>query len=223
MRGRGYFVTGIGTDVGKTYVSALLYKALNKKERVGYYKPIQSGCLLENEKIISPDTKFLADFNNISYDETMCSYYLLSETSPHLASEIQEVSININKILNIVQEQKEMFSHFIVEGAGGVYVPVIRDEYYIYNLIEDINFPVILVAGVSVGSINHTILTIKFLQSLNIEIQGIVFNQYKEGKEIFQDDNIKIIIKDSGINNYIIIKENQKEISNDDLEKLLKI
>ena len=217
----GFFITGVGTDVGKTYTSALLYKELKKYKDVEYYKPIQSGCFYENGKLTAPDLKFLAEFSGNSYDDKMCTYTLIPEVSPHLASEIENKKIDMEIIYKEIENKKEKYETLLVEGAGGVYVPLIRDKVYIYDFIKKIDFPVILVANTKVGGINHAMLTIKFLESLGIKIHGIVFNGYSG--EIFEDDNIKVVLKDSGIKNHLIIRENQKEIEKEELFKFFNI
>lgn len=210
-----FFITGVGTDVGKTYVSALLYKELEKYINVGYYKPIQSGCFYEEGKIIAPDLKFLSNFCNEKYDELMCTYTLIPEVSPHLASEIENKKIDMDIIYHEIENKKQNFSMLLLEGAGGVYVPIIRDKIYMYDFIKKTNFPVILVANTKVGGINHAMLTIKFLESLDIKIHGIVFNCYT-GKN-FEDDNIRVVLKDGKIKNYLIIKKNQITIEKEEL------
>lgn len=217
----GFFITGVGTDVGKTYISALLYKELKKYKDVGYYKPIQSGCFYKNGKLIAPDLKFLAEFTENTYDETMCTYKLIPEVSPHLASEIEDKKIDMGIIYKEIEDKKEKFETLFIEGAGGVYVPLIRDKIYIYDFIKKIDFPVIIVASTKVGGINHGMLTIKFLESLGIEIHGIVFTRYSG--EIYEDDTIKVILKDSGIKKYLIINENQKRIGKEELFRFFNI
>ena len=85
MNFKDFFVIGTDTDVGKTYVSTLLYKAL-RKHNFQYYKPIQSGCFLRDNKLIAPDVDFLTKFVDIPYDDSMVTYTLKEEVSPHLAS-----------------------------------------------------------------------------------------------------------------------------------------
>lgn len=218
---KNFFITGVGTDVGKTYVSALLYKELKKYLNVGYYKPIQSGCFYENGKIIAPDLKFLSNFCGDKYDESMCTYTLIPEVSPHLASEIENKKLDMNIIYNEIENKNKKFSTLLLEGAGGVYVPIIRDKFYMYDFIKKVDFPVILVANTKVGGINHAMLTVKFLESLKIKIHGIVFNDYTG--ENFEDDNIKIVLKDSKIKNYLIVEKNQKTIQKEELFKFFNI
>ena len=210
-----FFITGVGTDVGKTYISALLYKELKKYTDIGYYKPIQSGCFYENGKLIAPDLKFLADFSKNPYDDEMCTYALVPEVSPHLASELENKKIDMEIIYKEIENKKQKYKTLLLEGAGGVYVPLIRDKFYIYDFIKKIDFPVILVANTKVGGINHAMLSIKFLESLGIKIHGIVFNGYTG--EIYEDDNIKVVLKDSKIKNYLIVRKNQTEIKKEEL------
>lgn len=212
---QGFFITGVGTDVGKTYTSSLFFKELRKYIKTDYYKPIQSGCFYEGGKLTAPDLKFLSNFSGISYDSKMCSYMLIPEVSPHLASEIENKNIDMKIIYNEIERKEKETFILLVEGAGGVYVPIIRDEFYMFDFMKKINYPVILVANTKVGGINHTMLTIEFLRSKNIKIHGIVFNGYTE--KDFENDNIKVVLKDSNIKNYLVIKENQNEIEKSQL------
>ena len=113
------------------------------------------------------------------------------------------------------------YKTIIVEGAGGVYVPLVRNKYFIFNLIKDLNIPVILVCSTKVGAVNHAILTINFLKNTGIKIHGIVFNRVSENIKNFEKDNIEIILKTGEIKKYLIIKENQKNISEDEILKFL--
>lgn len=215
----GYFITGIGTDVGKTYVSALLYKSLKEKNNVGYYKPIQSGCFYKADKIIAPDVKFVCDFSGVEYDKEMCTCTLMPEVSPHLAAEMENREINIDEIYKNLNIKKKKYSTLLVEGAGGAYVPVVRNKLYMFDIMKELKLPVILVSNTKVGGINHTMLTIEFLKMKGIAIQGIVFNGYTN--ERYEDDNIKVVLEDSGIENYIIVSKGQKSLEKKDLINLL--
>lgn len=211
-----FFVIGTDTDVGKTYISSLFFKTLCKNNFY-YYKPIQSGCYLKNNILTAPDVDFLCNFNNIPYDKNMVCYTLKEEVSPHLAAEDEKTEIIIQNVIDHYNNIKSKYNSLIIEGAGGLFVPLIRNKFYIYDLIKLFNTPVVVVCSTKVGSINHSILTIKALKELGIEIHGLVFNKYK-GKN-FEDDNIKIILELSGIKNYLIIKENQNEISDEEKNK----
>ena len=216
MKFKDFFVIGTDTDVGKTYSSTLLYKAL-KKYNYQYYKPIQSGCFLRDGKLIAPDVDFLTKFNNIDYDDSMVSYTLKEEVSPHLSAEMEGTKIEIENVVKHFSDLKNKYSNILVEGAGGLYVPLIRDKFYIYDLIKLLKLPVVLVCGTRIGAINHTMLTLNALKDMGIEVHGLIFNNYKG--QFFEDDNIKVVLELSKIKNYLIIKNGQKEIFDEEIEK----
>ena len=156
----GFFVTGIGTDIGKTVVSAVLVDALH----ADYCKPIQSGNL------DFTDADFIKEYT-IHHENIHSEEYLFSEpVSPHLAAKFDNKIIDFQHI-----KLPKSNNYIIVEGAGGVLVPL-SQEYLIIDLIIKIQLPVILVSMNYLGSINHTLLTIASLKQKNIEIAGIIFN-----------------------------------------------
>lgn len=212
---KSFFVVGTDTDIGKTYVSTLLYKSLKKYDYF-YYKPIQSGCFLREDKLVAPDVDFLCKFNELEYNDAMVTYTLKEEVSPHLAAEMENTVISIDKIEDRYNEILKKYSATIVEGAGGLFVPLIRDKFYIYDLVKLFNLPVVLVCGTRVGAINHTILTIKALENMGIKIHGLIFNNYKDN--FYEDDNIREILTFSQIKNYLIIKNGVKEISEEKIK-----
>lgn len=214
-----FFVIGTDTDVGKTYISSLLFNRLSNYNFY-YYKPIQSGCYMKNDVLTAPDVASVCSFSNIEYRQDMVCYTLKEEVSPHLAAEKENIVIDIEKIKKHYETLKSQHKHTIVEGAGGLYVPLIRNKFYIYDLIQTFNLPVILVCGTRVGAINHAMLTISALREKDIKIQGLVFNNYKGS--FYEDDNIEVILKDSGIKNYIIVKNRQNYIDDENLKKLFR-
>lgn len=220
MKFKDFFVIGTDTDVGKTYSSTLLYKAL-KKYNYQYYKPIQSGCFLRDGKLIAPDVDFLTKFNNIDYDDSMVSYTLKEEVSPHLSAEMEGTKIEIENVVKHFSDLKNKYSNILVEGAGGLYVPLIRDKFYIYDLVKLLKLPVVLVCGTRIGAINHTMLTLNALKDMGIEVHGLIFNNYKG--QFFEDDNIKVVLELSKIKKYMIFKNGQKEIPENEIEKFFAI
>ena len=147
----------------------------------------------------------------------MVTYTLKEEVSPHLASEMEKTTIEIENVKKHFEDLKKKYSNVLVEGAGGLYVPLIRGKFYIYDLIKLFNLPVVLVSGTRVGAINHTMLTLNTLDTMGIKLYGLIFNNYKG--QFFEDDNIKVILELSKIKNYLIIKNGQKEISDKEIEK----
>ena len=154
------FITGIGTDVGKTITSAIVTEALE----ADYWKPIQAGDL-EN----SDSHKIKAYISN---DKTVLhenSYKLNTPASPHLAAEIDGITIDLNKITEPITE-----NHLVIEGAGGILVPLNESDCVI-DLIQP-DHKVIVVSRHYLGSINHTLITMEILKSRNLNIVGIIFS-----------------------------------------------
>lgn len=221
---RGYFVIGTDTGIGKTYVSALLYKGI-KEFGGGYYKPVQSGCSKQNGMLVAPDVKFVCEMANQEYDKEMVTYTLEAEVSPHLASEREGVVIEKDKILKAWEKLTKVYRYMVVEGAGGLYVPLVRDEFYIYDLIKLLNLPVILVSSSRVGAINHSMLTIDRLKEMGIKLHGIVFNRVSKDleRDYFEKDNIEIVKRLSGVERVICVHEGEQEIESESLKKFLEI
>jgi dethiobiotin synthetase len=155
-----YFLTGIGTDVGKTVVSAILCELL----QATYWKPIQSGDLQHS------DSKKIQEWLNNTI-EIIPEAHLFSEAlSPHVASKIDGVSIN-PAMLNLPKTA----GNLIVEGAGGWLVPINDAGITFADLAEQWNIPIILVSRHYLGSINHTLLSIESIRSRNVNIHGIIY------------------------------------------------
>ncbi|PJA09670.1 MAG: dethiobiotin synthase [Flavobacteriales bacterium CG_4_10_14_0_2_um_filter_32_8] len=156
-----YFITGIGTNIGKTIVSAILTEALE----ADYWKPIQAGDLefsdsLKVESLISnTKTKIHPE-----------AYRLNQPMSPHLAAKLDNVIIDLNKIT-----LPKTTNHIIIEGAGGLMVPLNKEELVI-DLIKKLDAEVILVSQNYLGSINHTLLSLESLKVRNLKVKGIIFN-----------------------------------------------
>ena len=154
------FITGISTDVGKTIASAIIVEAL----QADYWKPIQAGDLEHSDthKVQSLVSNTQSHFHSNSYA-------LQTPASPHLAASIDGITIAMNEI----QEPKTN-NHLVVEGAGGILVPL-NDTQSVVDLIQP-DYKVIVVSRHYLGSINHTLLTIEALQNRKIQVAGIIFS-----------------------------------------------
>ncbi len=159
-----YFVTGIGTDIGKTVVAAILTEALE----ADYWKPIQAG---ELENSDSMKVKALVSNSKSQFHKE--SYTLQTAASPHYAAALEQIEIQLDQI-----KLPQTSNNLIVEGAGGLFVPLNKDT-LIIDLIERLALPVVLVSQNYLGSINHTLLSIEALQKRGIAIEGIIFNGKK--------------------------------------------
>lgn len=154
-----FFVTGIGTEVGKTVVSAILVAALN----AGYWKPVQSGDLEHSD---SDFVKELIPGVTIFPEQ----YRLTTAISPHASAAIDGVDICMDAFTLPRSD-----AALIVEGAGGILVPLNRQDTMV-TLMQKLELPIILVSQNYLGSINHTLLTHQVLRSESLHIAGIIFN-----------------------------------------------
>lgn len=159
------FITGIGTDVGKSIASAICVEALE----ADYWKPIQAGDLdfSDTHKIKSLTSKVTSTGVQREYFDN--AYALKTPASPHLAAQIDTIVIDVTKIIEPVSK-----NHLVIEGAGGILVPL-NDNDCIIDLIKS-DYKVIIVSRHYLGSINHTLLTFEALKSRNISVAGIIFS-----------------------------------------------
>lgn len=173
----GIFVTGTDTGIGKTIVSASLVCALREKKKACYWKPVQTGIEEDN------DTETVKKLANCRDEEIFDKGFRLEKPlSPHLSARLANVEITIEKILGFQSEARakaaaeNTFEKFwIIEGAGGVLVPLNENELMI-DLIKALNLPVLIAARSALGTINHTLLTIEALRNQKLKIFGVIMN-----------------------------------------------
>lgn len=158
---RKIFVTGIGTDVGKTLVSSILVEAL----KADYWKPVQTGSFFSTDT--AKVQKWVSNSESKFHPEAYC---LKQYMSPHAAAELEQTEILLSKI-NLPDTENTL----IIEGAGGLMVPLNRSEFMI-DMITKFDGEVILVVQNYLGSINHTLLSVEALKSRGLNILGLIFN-----------------------------------------------
>jgi dethiobiotin synthetase len=161
VKPKALFVTGTDTNVGKTIVSAILTLGTNGK----YWKPIQTGSDIDRvwikDKTQLSDEHFLPE-----------TYKLTAALSPHAAAEIDGITITTSQIKLPTQLNGKML---IVEGAGGLMVPINRQD-FMADLIKGLELPTVLVARSSLGTINHTLLSLRLIRQMRIPLLGVVLN-----------------------------------------------
>lgn len=157
-----YFLSAIGTGVGKTLIASILVRKL----KASYWKPVQAGSL-ENT-----DSHVVAQLASFDYSPTIHpeTYRLNHFMSPHAGAKRDNIKINLEDFYLPKDEMP-----LIVEGAGGLLVPL-SQELSVIDLIEHLHIPVILISQFYLGSINHTLLSVEALQRRNIPVKGIIFN-----------------------------------------------
>jgi dethiobiotin synthetase len=154
------FITGISTDVGKTIASAIITEALE----ADYWKPVQAGDLdnSDSHKI----QNYISNEKSVIHEN---SYKLNTPASPHLAAKLDGITIDLK---NIIEPKTK--NHLVVEGAGGVLVPLNSSDFVI-DLVQP-DYKIIIVSRHYLGSINHTLLTIEAIKNRGLTIAGIIFN-----------------------------------------------
>lgn len=193
---KGIFIVGTDTDVGKTVVTAGIMHILRSNGyNAAYFKAALSGALEVDNNLIPGDTELVSEVSKLQEPyENMTPYIYKAPVSPHLAAKLENNPIDLKVIKNKYNYLKEKYDFIVAEGSGGIVCPLISDERGIYtleNLIKDLNMSVIIVARAGVGTINHTVLTVKHMENLGVKIKGIIINNYKE--ELPYSDNVRII------------------------------
>ncbi len=190
---KSIFVTGIGTGVGKTVVSSVLVETL----QADYWKPIQCGNLEHSDSVVVQS--LITNVVTTIHPET---YRLKTASSPHYAAKIEGVEIDIEKCTAPLAE-----GHLIIEGAGGLMVPLNGHE-CVVDLISALEVPVVLVCRNYLGSINHTLLSIELLRQEGIKLLGLIYSgdnfldneevieQFSQVRMLGRIDESKIIDKD---------------------------
>ncbi len=171
-----YFVTAIGTDSGKTLVSAILCHAL----RADYWKPVQAGFPTDSQTV----SQLLRKSNSKIHRET---YVFKTAASPHAASALEGIKIRLDDFV-----EPNHFSDLVIEGAGGCLVPL-NDEDLVIDLVSKFEARIILVSNLYLGSINHTLLTYEAITQRKLPLLGIIFNGPKN------DESERVILHRTGM------------------------
>lgn len=190
---KSIFITGTDTDVGKTFVTAQLVKALrNKGIQAGYYKAALSGAYYEEGKLIPGDAKYVMDIADFKEEYDKCvSYTFETAVSPHLAAQIEGIEINLDKIKVDYKALLNKYEYLFVEGSGGIICPIqATEEAFILleDIIKSLDLDILVVARAGLGTINHTVLTVKYIQSQGLVVKGIILNGYEEGNTLHEDN-----------------------------------
>jgi dethiobiotin synthetase len=183
-----YFVTGIDTGMGKTVATGMMARFLkNRSEKVATAKLVQTGCeglpedILVHRKLMGIEP-LVEDYNGLS-----CPYVFRFPASPHLAAMLEGTEIDPGKILSATSVMEKLFDPLLVEGAGGLLVPL-RKNLLCADLAAFAGWKLIIVSSGKLGSINHTYLTLEAATNRRIPVAGIVFNHFeKQGPAILRD------------------------------------
>lgn len=176
---KGIFITGTGTDIGKTYVTALLAKYYKEQGiDVAYYKAAISGA----DTIPESDAGYVKKIAGLEQpDDSMVSYLFSEAVSPHLAAKINNRPIDLNKVVADYQAVRDSHAFTVVEGSGGIVCPIRYDEdekILLPDIVKALGLSVLVVADAGLGTIHNVVTTIAYIRSLGIEVEGILLNHY---------------------------------------------
>lgn len=198
---QGVFITGTDTDVGKTWVAAGLTAVLRERGlNAVYFKPIQSGCPVEGGRLIPTDARLARDVAGLTEPlEVLTPVALALPLAPGVAAAQAGVAVDPERLAAGVRDLAARYEFLVVEGAGGLYVPLICRDFLVLDMIKWLGLPLVVVAKSGLGTINHTVLTVKAAQATNIEVAGVIFNRWPEKPGLAEETNSGIIEALTGV------------------------
>jgi dethiobiotin synthetase len=180
----GIFITGTDTGVGKTIVAATLALLLRMKGvNAGVMKPVTSGCREENGKLVSDDAMLLCQAAGMPCNEDVTPYLLREPLAPAEAAKIDGVRIDLAHIRTSYQRLAAAHDYMIVEGAGGLMVPL-AGGLLMADLAQGLELPLLVVARPNLGTINHTALTCFAAQQMGLSVAGVIINNFPESPDL---------------------------------------
>lgn len=190
---KALFVSGTGTDIGKTYATALIAKLLRDAGRdVGYYKAAVSGVTFDAAGGIESDATYVAGIADIpEAHEDMVSYTYRTAVSPHLAARLEGNPVDIEVIRSDFARACERHDYVLMEGSGGIVCPLRRDDEARLDLddvVRDLGLPVLLVADAGLGTLNALATTMAYLERGGMHAVGIVLNRFEPGNAMHEDN-----------------------------------
>ncbi len=210
------FVTGTGTDVGKTYVAGLVLRKLQESgASAAYYKAAMSGNDRGPDgRLIPGDALHVRDVSGIDQPlEEMCPYVYAHAVSPHLASEIEGNPVRLERVIEGFRAVCETYEYVTMEGSGGILCPIRFDEEKLWlpDIIKACGVGCLLVADAGLGTINAVGLTAFYMREAGIPLKGILFNHYKPGDRM-QEDNRKMCEYLTGVKVVACVRDGDTEL-----------
>ena len=191
---KALFVTGTGTDTGKTYITGLIVKKLQEaKKNPAYYKAVMSGNDRRPDGTLIPgDALAVQTMSGIDQSLTsMCPYVYEHAYSPHLASRLEGNPVVMDIVKHGFADVAADYDYITVEGSGGILCPICFDEARIQleDVVKELHLSSILIADAGLGTINSVVLTAEYMKTHGLPLKGIIFNHYHPG-DVMEDDNI---------------------------------
>lgn len=188
---KSLFITGTDTDVGKTYITAGLAVTLRKMGiDVGIMKPFAAGSA-QKKGFKSEDVEILSKAAQVNDPENLVNpQFFPMPASPYTAWKTMKIKPNIGSVISSFKKLSKLHQMLLVEGMGGIMTPILKD-YFVTDLIKEMKIPSVLVTRTKVGTVNHTIMTVKMCEKYGIPIKGIIVNDFDSDgyktKELIRD------------------------------------
>ena len=195
---KGYFVTATGTDVGKTFITALLVKKWRDSGiDAGYYKAALSGAELRDGKWVAGDADYVKRTANLSdTQEQLVSYVYKEAVSPHLAARKEGNPVELAKVKDDFDAARNRHEFVFAEGSGGIICPIRYDDQKVFlvDIMKMLDLPLVIVTTAALGSINACVLTVEYARSRGLDVRGLIVNRYGcSGNLEMEDDNIRMM------------------------------
>lgn len=188
-----YFVTGIDTDAGKSIATGYLARQLMQSgQRVITQKLIQTGNTSMSEDIEVHRKMMGTGLLPEDVEHITCPFIFTHPCSPHLAAQIDQREIDINRINECTRILSDKYDVVLIEGAGGVMVPI-KEDYLTIDFMAQQNYPVILVTSSKLGSLNHTLLTLEACKNRGLQIKSIIYNEFPIADPIIAADSYQYL------------------------------
>lgn len=192
---KGVFITGTDTDVGKTVIAAGLTAALRRRGLAAvYFKPVQSGCPEAEGRLLPTDAKFARELAGLNEPlELLTPIALRLPLAPGVAAAREGVTLDLGRVAAALRDLAGRYDFFVVEGAGGLYVPLVDTSFLVQDLIRWLQLPLLVVARAGLGTINHTALTVMAARQSGIEVIGIILNRASAAPGLAEQTNPAVI------------------------------
>ena len=225
--GKALFVTGTGTDVGKTFVTALIVKRLRDAGLdAGYYKAAISGAeKMEDGSLYAGDAMYVKEIAGLTEtQEELVSYVYEAAVSPHLAAELNNDPIDFDVVERDFRRALSAHDFVTMEGSGGIICPLrwdAKQHVILDDLVCRLQLCAVVVADAGLGTINAAALTVEHLQGRGIPVKGIILNRFHHG-DIMEEDNLSMIEELTGVKVVATVGSGDEELDMD-AEELAKL
>lgn len=225
--GKALFITGTGTDVGKTFVTGLIVKKLKENgKNAAYFKAAMSGNSCDKDGHLIPgDAVWVKQVSGIAQPVAqMCPYVYEHAYSPHLAARLEGNPVRLDVVKKAFEDLSRSYSYVTVEGSGGILCPLVFEEghsLWLEDVVKSLGLSCLLVADAGLGTINSVVLTAEYMRARHIEIAGLIFNHFHPGN-VLEEDNLRMCTAKTGLKVLACVKDGDTQLPMD-IEDLVKL